>query len=91
MSIAIMSAGYPIGGVVGGFVVSRLLEYYDWRVVFYFGTIATALMIPVVWKFMPESVHWLVRKRPAGVLERIAFNPYYEAMTQEVQAFIDRL
>jgi benzoate transport len=71
MSIAIMSAGYPIGGVVGGFVVSRLLEYYDWRVVFYFGTIATALMIPVVWKFMPESVHWLVRKRPAGVLERI--------------------
>jgi esterase/lipase len=29
--------------------------------------------------------------RQAGVLERIAFNPYYEAMTQEVQAFIDRL
>lgn len=27
----------------------------------------------------------------AGVLERIAFNPHYEAMTQEVLAFIDRL
>lgn len=26
--------------------------------------------------------------RAAGVLERIAFNPYYEAMTQEVQAFL---
>ena len=71
MSIAIMSAGYPIGGVVGGFIVSRLLEYFDWRVVFYFGTVATALMIPVVWLYMPESVHWLVRKRPPGVLERI--------------------
>jgi alpha-beta hydrolase superfamily lysophospholipase len=29
--------------------------------------------------------------RAAGVLERIAFNPYYEAMTQEVQAFINKL
>jgi alpha-beta hydrolase superfamily lysophospholipase len=29
--------------------------------------------------------------RQAGVLERIAFNPYYEAMTQEVQAFLARL
>jgi benzoate transport len=71
MSIALMAAGYPIGGVVGGFIVSRLLEHYDWRIVFYFGTVATALMIPVVWLLMPESVHWLVRKRPAGVLERI--------------------
>lgn len=71
MSIAIMSAGYPIGGVVGGFIVSRLLEHFDWRVVFYFGTAATALMIPVVWLLMPESVHWLMRKRPAGVLERV--------------------
>lgn len=71
MSIAIMAAGYPIGGVVGGFIVSRLLEHFDWRVVFYFGTVATAAMIPVVWFFMPESVHWLVRKRPPGVLERI--------------------
>lgn len=29
--------------------------------------------------------------REAGVLERIAFNPYYEPMTQEVQAFINAL
>lgn len=29
--------------------------------------------------------------RAAGVLERIAFNPYYEPMTQEVQAFINKL
>lgn len=71
MAIAIMAAGYPIGGVIGGSIVSRLLEFYDWRVVFYFGTAATALMIPLVYFLMPESVHWLVRKRPVGVLERI--------------------
>jgi MFS family permease len=69
--IAAMSAGYPIGGVVGGVIVSRLLEHYDWRVVFYFGTAVTALMIPLVHLFMPESVHWLVRRKPHNVLERI--------------------
>lgn len=27
----------------------------------------------------------------AGILERIAFNPYYESMLQEIQTFVDRL
>jgi benzoate transport len=70
-AIAIMSAGYPIGGVVGGLVVTQLLKIYDWRSVFYFGTAVTALMIPLVFFIMPESVHWLVRKRPLGALERV--------------------
>src|SRR5690606_37180625 len=69
--IAAMSAGYPIGGVVGGFIVSRLLEHFVWRSVFYFGTTLTALMIPIVYLWLPESVHWLVRKKPENVLERI--------------------
>jgi benzoate transport len=71
MAIAIMAAGYPIGGVVGGLIVSQLLKTMDWRVVFYFGTAVSALMIPIVYLMMPESVHWLMRKRPLNVLERI--------------------
>ncbi|HEY0963326.1 MAG TPA: MFS transporter [Pseudomonadales bacterium] len=71
MAIAIMSAGYPIGGILGGAVVTQLLKYYDWRSVFYFGTAVTMLMIPLVALLMPESVHWLVRKRPANYLGRI--------------------
>jgi benzoate transport len=71
LSIALMSAGYPIGGVVGGMVVTQLLKTNDWRAVFYFGAAMTALLIPFVYFIMPESVHWLVRKRPAGALDRI--------------------
>ncbi len=71
MAIAIMSAGYPIGGVVGGLVVTQMLKVFDWRSVFYFGCAMTMIMIPLVYFIMPESVHWLVRKRPTGVLERI--------------------
>ncbi|MEI7949984.1 MAG: MFS transporter [Gammaproteobacteria bacterium] len=71
MAIAIMSAGYPIGGVIGGMVVTQMLKVYDWRSVFYFGTAVTTVMIPLIFFIMPESVHWLVRKRPAGAVEKI--------------------
>lgn len=71
LAIALMSAGYPIGGVIGGMVVTQMLKVFDWRSVFYFGTGVTALMIPIVLFTMPESVHWLVRKRPADALNRV--------------------
>jgi benzoate transport len=71
MMIALMTAGYPIGGVVGGLAVTQMLKVFDWRSVFYFGCGMTMLLIPLVYFIMPESVHWLVRKRPAGVLERV--------------------
>jgi len=69
--IAIMTIGYPVGGVVGGAIVSELMKYFDWRVVFYFGTIMTVIFIPLIHFIMPESVHWLTRKQPEGALDRI--------------------
>ncbi len=72
LSVAIMSIGYPLGGVLGGMVVAQLFKTHsDWRVVFYFGTAVTAAFIPLTLLFVPESVHWLIRKQPPGALERI--------------------
>ena len=65
-----MSIGYPVGAVLGGLVAAQLLRGNDWRSVFYFGAGVTAVLIPVVFFVMPESVHWLARKQPAGALER---------------------
>ena len=69
--IAVMSLGYSLGGVFGGFFASRLLETFDWRSTFYLGAAFTALFVPLVYFLIPESVHWLARKQPAGALERI--------------------
>jgi predicted MFS family arabinose efflux permease len=44
---------------------------YGWRSVFYLGAVSTCVLIPVVFMFVPESVHWLTQKRPAGALESI--------------------
>jgi benzoate transport len=71
LSVSLMSIGYPLGGVFGGLIVAQLLKTYDWRSVFYFGSAVTALLIPVVLVFVPESVHWLARRQPTGALDVI--------------------
>jgi benzoate transport len=71
LNVSLMSIGYPLGAVVGGIVAAQLLRGNEWRTVFYFGATVTAVLIPVVFFIMPESVHWLARKQPAGALERI--------------------
>ena len=70
-SISLMAIGYPVGAVAGGIVASQLLQGNDWRAVFYFGASVTALFIPVVFFFVPESIDWLARKQPPGALDDI--------------------
>ncbi|HVY67101.1 MAG TPA: MFS transporter [Gammaproteobacteria bacterium] len=71
LSVSIMSIGYPLVGALGGMVATQLLKNHDWRAVFYFGCATTTVFIPIVYFLVPESVHWLARKQPAGALERI--------------------
>lgn len=71
LNVSLMSIGYPIGAVLGGLVATQLLKSGDWRPVFYFGAMVTAVLIPVVFFAVPESVHWLTRKQPVGALEAV--------------------
>jgi benzoate transport len=71
LNVSLMSIGYPIGAVVGGTVAAQLLRGHDWRSVFYFGASITAVLIPIVFFLVPESVQWLARRQPAGALEKI--------------------
>ena len=71
LAMALMVIGYPLGGVVGGTVVQRLLAGGSWRDVFMFGAWATAAFVPLVWLLVPESVAYLDRARPSAALEKI--------------------
>lgn len=71
LSVILMAAGYPIGVIVGGSIASLLLVYFDWRSVFLFGAIATAVFIPLTWYFLPESIEHLLHRRPRGALGHI--------------------
>ena len=39
LAVTLMAAGYPLGAIVGGSIVSVLLASFDWRSVFVFGAI----------------------------------------------------
>src|SRR3984957_5053520 len=67
-NVSLMAIGYPIGAVVGGSIAALLLKQGDWRMVFEFGAVSTALFIPLVWWLVPESIAWLCQRQPAGAL-----------------------
>ncbi len=70
-AIALQATGYPIGATLGGLMAAWLLTHHGWRSVFVFGGLATALMIPVVLWRLPESVDFLLGRRPARALEKL--------------------
>jgi len=72
ISMALYVIGYPIGGVIGGFAAQEwLLVEYDWRAVFLFGSIVTAIMIPLVLLLVPETPAFLAMQKKPGALERV--------------------
>jgi len=72
LAITIMVAGYPLGVVFGGMAANALLEVTgDWRNIFIFGSLATAVLIPVVWFLVPESIEYLNKKRTPDALNKV--------------------
>ena len=71
LAVSLMVIGYPVGGVIGGTIVQRLLAGGTWHDVFIFGGWVTASFIPIVWFLLPESVAFLDRQRKPGALDVI--------------------
>src|SRR5580700_5553804 len=71
LAVSLMVIGYPLGGIIGGMVVQRLLSGGTWHDVFIFGGWVTAAFIPIVWFLLPESVAFLDRRRKPGALQAI--------------------
>lgn len=71
LAIALMASGYPIGGAVGGLVSAQLLAMYDWRAVFVFGSVMALLMVPLVMRWLPEPVGYLIDNPRADTLAKV--------------------
>lgn len=70
LAICVMSTGYPIGATLGGTAALFIIAAFGWRGIFVFGAVLSALMIPaVIWR-LPESLEFLVSKRPPGALAK---------------------
>jgi benzoate transport len=69
--VSLMQTGYPIGATLGGILTALLIASWGWRSAFLLGGFTSLLMIPVVWRQLPESLDYLLTRRPPDALERI--------------------
>ena len=71
MSVALVTAGYPTGAMMTSVVAGYILPDYGWRAMFVFGGTITLGMVIVAWLMIPESLKYLLEKRPTNALEKI--------------------
>jgi AAHS family benzoate transporter-like MFS transporter len=69
--IAIVFAGYAVGGVLVALVGKQLIADYGWQSTFFVAGLPLAL-IPLMLKALPESVPYLIRHQRDVDLHRIA-------------------
>lgn len=71
LAVGLMTLGFPIGGVVGGAVVAWLLRHYDWRSIFFFGGSLSVVLMPIVLRYLPDPVGFLIEQGGSRALERV--------------------
>lgn len=68
--MGIYGIGLPAGVAMGGAITGMLIAMFDWRAPFIFGAVITAIMLGIVIIALPESIEYLIEKRPKGALEQ---------------------
>tara|TARA_R110001606_G_scaffold395578_1_gene568110 strand:- start:7871 stop:9178 length:1308 start_codon:yes stop_codon:yes gene_type:complete len=69
-SVAIISAGFPMGATIGGIIVVPILPSYGWEVVFFSLGLVTLVMSAVVYCFVPESLQFLKTQGTDSALKK---------------------
>ncbi len=67
-AMGIYGIGLPAGVMVGGLAAGPLICVLGWRSAFLFGALMTALALLAALAFLPESIEYLVKKRPKNAL-----------------------
>jgi len=70
LAVSIYGAGYSVGAVLTGFVAAWIIPTYGWQMMFIFAAVVTALMFPIAYFFLPESLEFLCKTQPRGALEK---------------------
>ncbi len=70
LSVAAVTSGYPLGAMMTSVVAAFIMPEYGWRGMFWFGGALTVAMVAVAWLLIPESLSYLIERRPPRALER---------------------
>ncbi|WP_075790922.1 MFS transporter [Massilia putida] len=60
--VTLMFCGFTLGLACGGGLAAVLIPAYGWQGVFVFGGVAPLVLVPVIWRWMPESLRFMEGK-----------------------------
>jgi MFS transporter, AAHS family, 4-hydroxybenzoate transporter len=63
VTVAVLWAGFPLGGMIGGFSSSWLIPNFGWHAVFVVGGILPLLVAAVLAVWLPDSLRFLIAHR----------------------------
>jgi len=66
----IFSAG-PLGPVIGGLIVAPVVVEHGWRIIFIYAGIITFVVAAAMAAVIPESMAFLIKRRPDQALDRV--------------------
>jgi benzoate transport len=79
-ALAVYATGYSIGATIGGALATYAIPHYGWRSAFAIGGTLSLLLLPLGWLHLPESLDFLLTRRPPSALRRV--NALLRAMRQ---------
>ncbi|WP_144140805.1 MFS transporter [Paraburkholderia sp. BCC1884] len=68
--MGLYGVGLPLGSALAGSAVGPLVREYSWRGPFVFGGLLTLILLVIVFAFLPESIDYLIARRPKRALEK---------------------
>jgi benzoate transport len=68
--MGVYGIGLNAGVALGGALTNTLIAAYSWRAPFVFGAVITAAMMILAIVSLPESIEYLIEKRPKRALEK---------------------
>jgi AAHS family 4-hydroxybenzoate transporter-like MFS transporter len=69
--VAVMFCGFPLGAVIGGITAAALIPTFGWTSLFYIGSAAPLLLLPLIAVFVPESIRYLAMVQDRAAIQAI--------------------
>jgi AAHS family 4-hydroxybenzoate transporter-like MFS transporter len=87
--VALLWAGFPLGGFVGGLLASWIIPAYGWHSVFWVGGVLPLLISVILVFTLPESIGFLVESgAPAGQIASLLRRVFPAASVPADAAFV---
>lgn len=71
LAISLQATAYALGATVGGLITAKIIAAFGWASVFFYGGAMTLAILPIIYVWLPESLDFLLVRRPEGALNQM--------------------